>query len=216
MCAPSLQDELTEEAFAKHVGEMAKSKLEKPRKLRTYLARWRLEILLARFDWKRVDTEVAALRQLSRRELVEFVDAALLDPAAGRQLAVGVAGAAERARDGGGSGNGAAAPAGSGGAAQSGAAVHGASAERGSEDASAGAGERANGAGAHVGQNGSAANGVHTVASAALAQGNSAGSSCGARGGKQGEVREVVLQPGDIPQFRLQQRLWPLTRMQWP
>lgn len=90
---------MTDEDFEKSVEELAKNKLQKPKKLSTYAGRWLPEVLLGRGCWDRVEQEVAQLRQLRRADVLEFVDAALT-PAGGtcRRLRVHVKGAAERAR----------------------------------------------------------------------------------------------------------------------
>lgn len=126
-----VQDEMTDEDFEKSVEELAKNKLQKPKKLSTYASRWLPEVLLARGCWDRVEQEVAQLRQLRRADVLAFVDAVLM-PAGGscRTLCVHVRGAAELAR-------------GTGGApAENGAAENGAAVEGGGGEAGEGAAER--------------------------------------------------------------------------
>lgn len=93
-----VQEEMTDEDFAKSVEELAKNQLQKPKKLSTLAGRWLPEVLLARGCWDRVEREVAELRQLRRADIVAFVDSALMpDSNSCRRLCVHVKGAAERA-----------------------------------------------------------------------------------------------------------------------
>lgn len=222
-----VQEELTEQHFQDHVSELVKSKLQKPRKLGTYLARWRLELLMARFDWHRVDTEVAVLRQLTRRELLRFVDSVLLDASYGRQLAVHVKGSAELARD-----DTAARDSGDGTCS----AVDAAGAAR-DTNGHAAAGADDNGT---CSRNGSVAGNGGRAAGRAGAEDSGAAPAKGGQrqhvqncalngvngdhrsdGGKAeaaqgvGACRDLVVAPDEIPAFRMKQQLWPLTRRQW-
>lgn len=88
--------------FEKSVEELAKNKLQKPKKLSTYAARWLPEVMLARECWDRVEREVVELRKLRRADVIAFVDAEMMPTAGGscRQLCVHVKGAAELARSG--------------------------------------------------------------------------------------------------------------------
>eukprot|EP00892_Ulva_mutabilis_P012171 jgi/Ulvmu1/9326/UM050_0076.1 len=99
-----LVEEMTDEDFEKSVEELAKNKLQKPKKLSTYAARWLPEVLLARECWDRVEQEVAELRQLRRADVVAFVDEQMLPAADGgcRKLCVHITGAAEATRSRGG------------------------------------------------------------------------------------------------------------------
>ena len=231
MCVTVLQEELTEKDFADHVAEVIKNKRQKARKLGTYIARWRTEILLARFDWKRIETEVAAMQRLKRQDLLDHVDSVLLDASRGRQLSVNVAGAAERGRAAASADKGA-----SDGQAQSGAAGNSDKAAQNGFACDATAHSAPNGATDHDGtdgKTGAGSNGVRGNGASPEHQANSVaehGSMCAAdvhlngagheAPGKQvmasGGTAEVLhLAPDDIPAFRLQQRLWPLTRKQW-
>ena len=216
-----MQEELTEKHFEDHVAELVKSKLQKPRKLGTYLARWRLELLMARFDWQRVDTEVAMLRQLSHAELVDFVDRVLLSDSYGRQLSVNVRGLEERQRcEADRAANGAAANgtkgangvcAGADGAAAGSMPHSGHASSNGDAARSNGAVEShdaaRNGASAADGHRSSGAH-AHDGASGKLLNDAASEAQCGAA------ISEVVM-PQDIPAFRMRQQLWPLTRRKW-
>jgi hypothetical protein len=93
-----VQKELTEEAYSSHVQELVKSLQEKPRRLSTLAERWNYEILVGRFDFRRIQTKISELQQVSRADFIKHVDAGLLKPGGGSRLVVNVVGAKERRR----------------------------------------------------------------------------------------------------------------------
>lgn len=85
--------------FAAQVEELAKNRLQRPKKLGTLASRWLPEILLGRFEWNRHADEVNELRQLTHADVVKFVDSTIMSSTSGRKLRVNVRGAAEMARE---------------------------------------------------------------------------------------------------------------------
>ncbi|KAG2427393.1 hypothetical protein HYH02_014613 [Chlamydomonas schloesseri] len=83
--------------FAVAVEELAKAKLEKPKKLGDLANRWWSEIQHGTYVFNRQEAEVAALRSLRPAELLAFARE-LLGPATCRKLSVQVRGKAEAAR----------------------------------------------------------------------------------------------------------------------
>ncbi|PNW78182.1 hypothetical protein CHLRE_09g386113v5 [Chlamydomonas reinhardtii] len=83
--------------FATAVEELAKAKLEKPKKLGDLANRWWSEIQHGTYVFDRQEAEVAALRSLSAIELLAFARE-LMGPATCRKLSVQVRGKAEAAR----------------------------------------------------------------------------------------------------------------------
>ena len=71
------QSQLTDEVYAGHVDELAKSLLEKAKNLREYAQRWFSEICSARYAWVINERCAVELRTVTRDELLAFVDAAL-------------------------------------------------------------------------------------------------------------------------------------------
>jgi insulysin len=82
--------ELTQEEFSSQVEELAKVKLERPKRLREVASKdWReIDDGVERFD--RQQTEVAELRKLTHRDLMEFFDKNILDESSRRKLTVHV------------------------------------------------------------------------------------------------------------------------------
>jgi hypothetical protein len=207
------QEALTEEQFASDLDELAKSKLEKPRKLQTLATRWCAEVLLARFDWQRPATEVAVLRQLTRRDLVSFVDEAMLGSRARRRLCVNVVGKQERQRGSGGNG----AEAG-GEPPVNEASDHARGGENGDAGAAAASQEGTcqNGLGnsaARAGSNGDSRTCQEPVAEKAPAADKD--SAAAANAAKWGEDVVLRVLPHELPQFRMQQRTWAQSRGAW-
>ena len=91
---------MSEEEFAKQVDELAKNKLQRPKKLSTLSNRWLPEILLRRCEWNRHEAEVEELRILRHSDVVEFVASTIMNDTSRRKLCVHVKGAAEAARAG--------------------------------------------------------------------------------------------------------------------
>ena len=95
---------LSAEEFAAGVEELAKAKLERPKRLGELASRWWAEVHRGSLRFDRPEAEVAALRALAPADLAAFARRVLSPGAARRKLVVLVRGAAERRRDGGGSG----------------------------------------------------------------------------------------------------------------
>eukprot|EP00884_Botryococcus_braunii_P023676 jgi/Botrbrau1/9993/Bobra.0012s0082.1 len=86
---------LSDSAFSAHVEELAKSKLEKPKRLGQQAARDWSEIKLGTLRFDRPEAEVAALRQLTRADLLSFLEEYVEGPLRRRRLSVRIRGAAE-------------------------------------------------------------------------------------------------------------------------
>jgi len=82
--------ELTQEELANQIEELAKMKLERPKRLREVASRdWReIDDGVERFD--RQEEEVAELKKLTHEELMEFFDKNILDATSRRKVAVHV------------------------------------------------------------------------------------------------------------------------------
>jgi hypothetical protein len=91
--------ELSEEDFAAQVEELAKSKLQRPKKLATLANRWLPEIILGRNEWRRHEAIVEELRTLTIADILKFVDTTIMNPTSSRKLCIHVKGAAEMARE---------------------------------------------------------------------------------------------------------------------
>lgn len=89
---------MSEEEFAAQVEELAKNKLQRPKKLATLANRWVPEIILRRCEWSRHEAEVGELKTLTHADVVEFVESTIMSATSSRKLCVHVKGAAEIAR----------------------------------------------------------------------------------------------------------------------
>ena len=78
--------------------ELAKNKLQRPKKLATLANRWLPEIILRRLEWGRHEAEVEELRSLTRADVLAFVDSTIMSTSSTRQLRVHVKGAKEMER----------------------------------------------------------------------------------------------------------------------
>ncbi|KAK9803974.1 hypothetical protein WJX72_009535 [[Myrmecia] bisecta] len=85
--------EMDDAAFHKQVEELAKDKLEKPKRLRQEAAREWKEIDEGMLMFDRREREVDALRQLTKADLVDFYKAFVVEAATRRKLSVHVRGA---------------------------------------------------------------------------------------------------------------------------
>lgn len=84
--------ELTQEEFEGHVEELAKAKLESPKRLRDIAVRDWKEIDDGTLKFNREEEEVAALRRLSRDELVQFFDHYVVNKESRRMICAWVLG----------------------------------------------------------------------------------------------------------------------------
>ncbi|EFN55439.1 hypothetical protein CHLNCDRAFT_35384 [Chlorella variabilis] len=101
--------------FSQHVEELAKSKAERPKRLREAAARDWSEVEQGSLRFDRIDAEVAALRALSQLEVVAFYREHVLEVGSRRKLSVHMEGS--RAAEAGAAGSAAPAAEGSGGGA---------------------------------------------------------------------------------------------------
>jgi hypothetical protein len=85
-----------QEEFTSGVEELAKAKLEKPKRLGELAQRWWAEIYRGTLRFDRRETEVAVLRSLTREDLAAFARRVLAPSEGRRKLLVMVRGAAER------------------------------------------------------------------------------------------------------------------------
>ncbi|KAL4858339.1 Insulin-degrading enzyme-like 1 [Chlorella vulgaris] len=88
------------EEFSAHVEELAKSKLEKPKRLREAAGRDWSELDGGTLMFDRVEQEVAALRALSLADLAAFYQEAVLEPGSRRKLSVHIEASRPAAADG--------------------------------------------------------------------------------------------------------------------
>ncbi|KAG2487100.1 hypothetical protein HYH03_014213 [Edaphochlamys debaryana] len=84
--------------FETAVAELAKTKLEKPKKLGDLANRWWSEVQHGSYLFDRQEVEVAALRKLTPAELLEFARGLLAAPGGAGKLSVQIRGKAEAAR----------------------------------------------------------------------------------------------------------------------
>lgn len=84
--------ELTPEEFKGHVEELAKAKLESPKRLRDIAVRDWKEIDDGTLKFKREEEEVAALRRLSQAQLVDFFDHYVMNKNSRRMICAWVLG----------------------------------------------------------------------------------------------------------------------------
>ena len=180
---------MSEDEVAAQVDELAKSKLQKPKKLATLANRWVPEIILGRCEWRRHKAEVEELRTLSHSDVVDFVAATIMDPTTARKLCIHVKGAAEKARD---------------------------SSKSSQVQVQVQQGENDNGACEN--ENGTcekvdAAKGAPAVATGPDKQGE--GAADGACDAAVGDAAGIRVEADQLPQFRLSQALWPVPRHVW-